>query len=140
MLFFFHRPNLSMMISLMGGVLSIVGNLLLVPRLGIYGAAISSLCTSCIAAAVSIFIARQLVTFRLGTRLFWHGLLAGGVIAPFHVCGWSNDVGSSTASEAAVSVFAGHRVSVSSFGRPSQALTGAGTGTLRQMSAANQGD
>ncbi len=75
-----HRPSLSMTVSLAGGVISILGNLWLVPKIGIYGAVLSTLLTSCVVTTISMTIALRLVRFRIGMQLFWNTMFTFGVI------------------------------------------------------------
>jgi O-antigen/teichoic acid export membrane protein len=75
-----HRPNLSMTVSLAGGAISVLGNLWLVPKIGIYGAVFSSLLTSCVVTTVSMTIAQHLVRFRIGMQFLWQATFTACVI------------------------------------------------------------
>jgi O-antigen/teichoic acid export membrane protein len=75
-----NRPNLAMTVSLAGGAISVLGNLWLVPKIGIYGAVLSSLLTSCVVTAASMIVARRMVRFRIGMQLLWQAMSAVGVI------------------------------------------------------------
>jgi O-antigen/teichoic acid export membrane protein len=69
-----------MTVSLAGGAISVLGNLWLVPKIGIYGAVLSSLLTSCVVTAASMIVARRMVRFRIGMQLLWQAMSAVGVI------------------------------------------------------------
>jgi O-antigen/teichoic acid export membrane protein len=75
-----HRPNLSMTVSVAGCAISVLGNLWLVPKIGIYGAVLSTLLTSCGVTTLSLVIARRMVPFRIGVQLVWFTIVTAGVI------------------------------------------------------------
>jgi O-antigen/teichoic acid export membrane protein len=81
-LLYCHRPNLSLSISLLGGAVSVVSNLWLVPSLKIYGAALAVLVTSSVVALASFLVARRMVAFRIEASLLWY-LLGSGIIVAF---------------------------------------------------------
>ncbi|MDR3725090.1 MAG: oligosaccharide flippase family protein [Terracidiphilus sp.] len=71
-----HHPNLSMALSIGGGILSVLGNVWLVPQFGVNGAVFSSLFTAGVVTGTSLAIARRMVPFRIGMYVVWTGIAA----------------------------------------------------------------
>ncbi|MDP9268918.1 MAG: oligosaccharide flippase family protein [Acidobacteriota bacterium] len=80
-LLYCHRPNLSLSISLLGGLVSVLSNVWLVPSLRIYGAVLSVLLTSSVVAMATFLVARKMMAFRIEASLWWYVLGSAAVVA-----------------------------------------------------------